>query len=873
MLRRVSISLALGLLLGPGFAQGAAPHARDERWCWKPPVAALPPVVTDARFMRTAIDRFVYARLAAAGLSPAPPAEPATWLRRVSFDLIGLPPSPAELAAFEADPSRSARAAAVDRLLASPHFGERWARHWMDLFRYSETMGHEFDFDILGAWRYRDWLIRAFEDDLPYDRFILEHLAGDLLLDPRHDPESGLPISAIGTTGLLLGEQSHSPIDTKVSESNRIDNILDVASKAFLGITLACARCHDHKFDPIPTTDYYSGYGLLASAAEVTRVLEPRGSAASHARLTAATDRLRELAIAKFDFDSTSTFATDPGARRLPIPSTRGDRVVADAADPSSRLWPCDGPAFRDAHLSDALLAHPLEELQVELVPWPGAFVHSALRSKRECGSLITPDFRIDKRWLHIYAAGRGARINVILDGFRLVRGPIYDALKQELKSDTPRWIRIDLEIAQGRRGCLELMDLPAPDPADTMHGGGWDPLGWLAFGCAVLSDHEAPPELDAARARGPQLAESLADARVSATPDDVLGVAIAAWHAAEGALPTPVFVTTLGEGNAVIESVHIRGGVRDLGEPVPHRGLTALGASAYDGPGHGRLAWARDIARADNPLTARVAVNRVWHHLLGRGLVATVDNFGKLGEAPTHPELLDWLALRFLDDGWSIKQTIRRIVLTETYGMASRHDDPANAARALAIDPTDSLLHRARLRRLEGEAIRDAMLALSGRLDPTRFGPSVPVHLTPFMNGRGRPGRSGPLDGAGRRSLYLEVRRNFLDPFFLAFDTPIPFSTVGARSNSNVPGQALALLNDPFVQEQARLWAARIYGDDARSVSDRVEQMYRAAFARHPSPDEQSTALTFLGDGSDPAAWQDFAHVLVNVKDFVFLE
>jgi hypothetical protein len=263
----------------------------------------------------------------------------------------------------------------------------------------------------------------------------------------------------------------------------------------------------------------------------------------------------------------------------------------------------------------------------------------------------------------------------------------------------------------------------------------------------------------------------------------------------------------------------------------------------------------------------------RVWYHLFGRGLVASVDNFGVMGEPPTHPELLDYLADQFVRQGWSVKQLVRTLVLSSAYQMASLPQEPGDQ-----VDPQNLLLHRMRLRRLEGEAIRDAMLTVSGRLDRRMDGPAVSVYLTPFLEGRGRPA-SGPLDGDGRRSLYLAVRRNFLTPMMLAFDTPIPFSTVGRRTVSNVPAQALILLNDPFVQQQADLWARRVLSQPA-SPRERIVSMYLSAFARLPAESELAACLDFLdrqaplyrGKTDDPAAWADLAHMLFNVKEFIFL-
>jgi hypothetical protein len=322
-------------------------------------------------------------------------------------------------------------------------------------------------------------------------------------------------------------------------------------------------------------------------------------------------------------------------------------------------------------------------------------------------------------------------------------------------------------------------------------------------------------------------------------------------------------------DGSAMDGHVFVRGSPKAAGEVVPRRFLEAL---AGPGPlpaahGSGRLELARQmIDPALNPFVARVLVNRVWHHLFGRGLVASVDNFGVLGEAPSHPELLDHLADRFVRDGWSVKRLIRTLVLSRTYRMSSNPDGAGDAA-----DPQDLLLHRMRVRRLEGEAIRDAMLAVSGRLDGKLFGPPVGVYLNDFQQGRGRPA-SGPLDGDGRRSVYLAVRRNFLSSFLLAFDTPIPFSTVGRRSVSNVPAQALILMNDPFVHQQALVWGRRVLGEGG-SPREQVQRMYLCSFGRPATRDECRRCLDFVeGQQDAPTAWADLAHVLFNTKEFIFL-
>jgi hypothetical protein len=859
-------------LLATGLAAvdlcGQAPAGTTDlaEWCWQPPTRTAAPSSTDPRFDRDDIDRFVAAGLRAIGLPAAPAASSGDWLRRVHFVITGLPPSVAELANFEADDTPQRRGAVVDRLLDSTAFAERWARHWLDLVRYAETMGHEFDFPILGAWRYRDWVVAALDQDLPYDRFLVESIAGDLVEPPRRDPVTGLPISAIGTAGLLLGEQVHSPIDTRLAECERIDAMIDITSKAFLGITLACARCHDHKFDPIPTTDYYAAFGIFRSAQAIHRVLLPPHDAA-RAELSAAADELHQAAWnerrSRADRREPIAASGADDAALTAGTNRASDLVVADISRDLAR-WHVDGPAFAEAAIQDADIAEILDAEQVRLWHFAGSFVHSARRSRLEVGSLRTNDFVIDRRWLHLLIAGRHSRFTILIDGFRLVRGPIYDAMRQRLAHDQPRWVTIDMLPVQGRRGSIELCDMTAPDPADPHAENGWPADGWIAFARAVASDEPTPPPL-------PPIADS-----TTAVPGmlggDRIKAAIDRLRRAEQALPAPIFVTSLANSDPIEEAVHIRGNPRQAGEIVAHRTPTALGAAPCRGPGHGRLAFAEAMARGDHPLTARVAVNRVWHHVFGRGLVPTVDNFGRLGTPPKHRELLDTLALDFVASGWSIKRMVRRLCLSETFALAVAHNDPATAIRAAEVDPDRHWHHAAALRRLDGESIHDTLLMLGDRLDRTRGGPSVPVHLTTFMEGRGRPRVSGPIDGAGRRSIYLEVRRNFQDPFFSTFDRPPPSTTTGARTTSNVPAQSLALRNDPFVIEMAKRWAARVRRDSAGDVQVAIVTFFREGIGRAPSKREVELARTHLSSHDDDRAWTEFALVIINLEEFRFL-
>ena len=327
-----------------------------------------------------------------------------------------------------------------------------------------------------------------------------------------------------------------------------------------------------------------------------------------------------------------------------------------------------------------------------------------------------------------------------------------------------------------------------------------------------------------------------------------------------------------MAEGTPENAQVYVRGSHRSLGEEVPPRFLEALGGKVGD-----RLTLAAETVSPDNPLTSRVIVNRLWHHLIGQGLVPSVDDFGPMGQQPSHPELLDWLATDLIANGWSLKHTIRDIVLSETYAQASVANPDIDKTFLATADPTNVLLHRMPVRRLSAEAIRDGILAVSGSLDPALYGPSVPTHRTDFMSGRGaRP--SGPLDGAARRTIYGAIYRNFLSPFLMTFDMPNPFGPKGNRGASNVPAQALALMNDPFVIDQGKKWADRVLAEAVASDEARIVRMYESATGHLPEPVTAAALAAFLKEQSttygttDSRAWTDLAHALFNSKDFIYV-
>ncbi len=825
---------------------------KAEHWAWKP-VSSPPVPLADMPPSATAVDRFLLAKLKEKNLKFAPAASKPVWLRRVTFALIGLPPTPKELSDFEQDATPEAFAKVVDRLLASPHFGERWGRHWLDLVRYAESRGHEFEPDIANAFQFRDYVIRAINADVPYDQLVREHLAGDVLPKPRLGKD-GANESILGSGFWHLGEEVHSPVDIRQDQADRFDNRIDVATKAFLGLTVACARCHDHKFDAIPTKDYYALYGIVEGSGYRQVRFDGweanRKVAAELAKLREST--ARELA-APIDVSRIL-------ANVSPLAWRGKAEIVADYSA-SDTPWLPDDVTFGTGPRRAGSLTLRAGKPRVEPYTaaafdpfWAGlktsgesAADYGPLgRTNRVGFSIRTPNFVLTKKNLYYLVRGGGTAYAAV-NGHTVLAGPLHGGLLHGFPSaDEYRWVGHSVAGYVGQRLHVEL---------------GADPRTDFAVAMVVQSDE--PPGL-------PQV-----EFKIAKSPDAEASKAIAAKVAdAEKALAKDVkwesrIALAQWEGTPVDEAVFVRGNPRTPGTIVAHRSLEAIagGEGLKHSTGSGRLELADQWTDAkQNPFIGRIAVNRVWHHLFGRGLVPTPDNFGLLGEAPTHPELLDHLATEFVKDGWSTKRLIRKLVLTDAYRMASDGDAEADKA-----DPTNALVHEFRLKRLEGEAIRDAMLAVSSRLDPKLEGKSVPIFLTPFLDGRGRPG-TGQLDGNGRRSIYLAVRRNFLSPFLLAFDTPAPFSTVGRRQVSNVPAQSLILLNDPFVAGQADVWAKAILAKPG-TTAERIDGMYRNAFARSPTTAERAACAEFVkGQEKDAKAWADLGHMLFNVKEFIYV-
>jgi hypothetical protein len=849
--------LAAWVKMGAPWPEGGGPAVvaktfdlkeRAKHWSLQPIRKPPLPAVSNPGWCRSPVDFFVLAKLEAAGFKPAPPTDKRTLLRRVTFDLTGLPPTAAEIDAFLADDSPDAYARVVDRLLASPRYGERWARHWLDLVRYAETQGHEFDFELPEAYLYRDYVVRALNADLPFDQFVLEHIAGDLLPEPRRHPSERFNDSILATGFWYLGEAKHSPVDVRADQADHLDNQIDVFCKTFLGLTVACARCHDHKFDAISTRDYYALAGFLQSARQQRAFID------DPAPVRATVKRLRAIQAEVAGLLGLNGLPKD-SSQAIPAQAVPANQVVfADFRKEGYEKWFVSGEAFGDGpSRPGALMLQADAKRPVKSVVAPG-IAHSGLVTGKLQGVLRSQTFAIDKSKIHFRTLGAKGQIHLIIDGYQLLREPIYGGLLIQVdKAEQLQWRSINVAMWKGHRAYIEIVD---------------EGSGYIGVEQIIFSDDGPPPTKDAGTQPGPA-------ARDADVPR--LAALLKEYQKIEASLSVPRRALAMEEGTPVDERVFIRGSHKNLGDEVPRRFLEVFDSASTPARGArepARLHLARQLVDPSNPLLTRVLVNRLWKHHFGEGLVRTPDDFGRLGQLPTHPELLDWLATRFVADGWSLKKMHRLLVLSSAYRMASRADAEADKS-----DPENKLLHKMPVRRLEAECIRDAMLAVSGRLDLKMYGPGVLPYLTPFMAGRGRPGASGPLDGDGRRSIYLNVRRNFLNPMFIAFDYPTPFTTIGKRGVSNVPAQALTLLNNPFVLDQAKVWGKRVGAEKGLSVPERIGKMFEAALARPPSPQELAQVQAFVdeqvrqfGAVDDPRVWAELGHVLFNVKEFIFV-
>ncbi len=713
-------------------------EAARQAWTYRPPVAQEPPASVDD-WPRTDVDRFIRAAQIKMSISPVADADRATLLRRVTFDLTGLPPTSEEVEAFLQDASAEAYEKVVDRLLRSPAFGERWARHWLDVARYSESMGRTRNVLFPEAWRYRDYVIDAFQNDKPYDQFLREQLAGDLL---PADNEDARREQLVATGFLALGSHDLNERNRDIFQMDVVGEQVDTVSRAVMGLTIGCARCHDHKFDPIPTRDYYALAGIFAS----TELMNGYTNRRRMARDYDQPDRLLNL----------------------------------------TQLTPPTRPVVNP----------PLVEIDAQ-----------AIRRARDD----------------------------------------YQAARKELAS-----LRTEIE-----KRMQEGIDRRVPRPVLRRN------LGELRRRQAEL------------QARVKNLRERLSEAQET----------LASVRAQRDTPPVDPGNPNDQRAMGVVDSrrvrdcpIYVQGEIDQVGELVP-RGFPQVLASA-DSPTiprneSGRRELAEWLTRPEHPLTARVYVNRVWQHLFGRGIVASVDNFGQSGEQPTHPELLDYLAVKFVHDGWSVKRLVRELVLSRTYQL-SGDDQP----QAYEIDGENRYLWRMSPRRLEAEAIRDAMLAMSGKLNTDRPVGSIVQTIDEAMRPR-RVWERTTLDDFAYRSIYLPIMRDRVPEFLTTLDFPEPSEVRGQREVSTVATQSLWFMNSPFVLNQAQAAAARMISEKS-DPTERMRLAYLRILGRLPSLAETEAALEFVKaahiaddpTGDDPTraerkAWADLAQSLMACAEF----
>ena len=728
---------------------GKAPAARKEIdieagrqfWAFQLPKEVAAPTVKDKQWAKTDVDKFVLAALEKNKLKPVADADRRTWIRRVTLDLVGLIPTPAEIDAFVNDKSPQAAESVVDRLLASPQFGERWSRHWLDVARFAESNGNTDNVSYPHAWRYRDYVIKAFNSDMPFDQFIREQLAGDLLPSENSKQRDEL---LIATGFLALGSKPRAQNNPDF-QMDVVAEQIEVATTGFMALTVACARCHDHKFDPIPTREYYAMAGLFTS--------------------------------------TESLYSGGGGQGNGKQKNTGFHQLIGDGNAAEAR-------AKHETTLAD------LREQRVTLT-----------QQLRKLGAVENNQ-------------------------------PNKAQAKQNAKK------------AAKQQAATKPDDMPAVE--------------------IKVPKDASPEEADKIKHLGEELRhciDEIKDLQANAPPTGELAMGVR-------------------DAKKLVDcQICIRGDSKNLGPSVP-RGVVSVATIGelpkIDSKQSGRLELANWIASPNNPLTARVAANRVWQHLFGRGLVASVDNFGELGEKPSHPELLDQLALQFVRDGWSIKKLVRSLVLTRTYGLASTH-----VAASYEADPDNIFLWRHSPHRMDSDQIRDAILAVSGQLDLEPMTASIVAKSPEEVVQQGRLNPATFADAQPRnRSIYLPIVRNAMPEVLELFDAPDPSLVIGVRDVTTVPSQSLFLMNSEFLVQQSRHFSERLLAVGDLGDSARVSLAFRIALNRDPSAKESEASTEFVKRSESAIetkekdkeqlrvrAWAAFCQALLASAEFRYVE
>ncbi len=804
-----------------GLRTGGAITDEDRQfWSFQPVKNYEPPAVKNQAWPRNSLDRFVLAQLEANGLSPVGEADKRTWLRRATFDLIGLPPSPEDVQNFLADDSPAAYERVVNRLLDSPQYGERWARHWLDVARYGEDQAHTFQARMYpDGYRYRDWVVNAFNSDMPYDRFVIEQIAGDLL------PEEPGRLERLPALGYLaLGPVYYKDAGCAgKAESDEIDDRIDTLCRGFLGLTVSCARCHDHKFDPVTQRDYYGLAGVFAS----TQYRE--------APLT-ADDIVRQ-------FDA-KTEAIKGLEKRLADTQTAEGRALGETMAPLTAkyvaaAWRVQNPGDQKPNELAKKLAEEQGLQQFQIERW-SQFLKS--ETARQRAYLAEYRQTLESLAGKPDVASDPAAVAAIEQAGALLQERLLAALSARKEQDTAYAQR----LAAASDADKNQVEKPKYDPMRT------------ELLKDLLGENNSPLFVPK-----DQLDKLLPEAGKTL----LSGIQQELEQGKKDLGPKYPIAHSLTDGKPANAKIHLRGNHKDLGDEVPRQFLAVL--SPADGKpfqvGSGRLELARAIADPSNPLTARVLVNRLWQHLFGRGLVGTPSNFGLLGERPTHPELLDSLAARFVASGWSIKQLHREILLSATYRLAS---DPGSEPRdrEFTTDPDNRLLWRQNRRRLDIEAWRDAMLAVSGNLDPALGGSAMNLN---------DPGNR-------RRTLYAAISRHELNGTLRLFDFPDPNLTSEKRVSTTVPMQQLFVLNSEFLVRQAKSLSQKLASESTADDQGRIERVYSLIFQRAPTEEEVQIGLGFLQAPLPTAvsagdvkltAWEQYTQALLGTNEFAFVD
>ena len=997
--------------------------AARTNWAFRRPRNSPIPKIKNKAWPKSPIDNFILAKLEEKKLSPAPPADKRTLIRRATFDLIGLPPSPKEISDFLADQSSDAFARVVERLLASPQYGERWGRHWLDVVRYTDSVdarvvgGAE---DVAEIWRYRDWVVNAFNRDLPYDQFITQQIAGDLLPPPAPD---GINTNAIIATGMYaVGAWGNGDADKEKILTDIADDAVDVTSRAFLGITMACARCHDHKFDPIPTADYYSLAGIFFSTHIIPK-LAAKGAGESMLRIPLAPkaelekrekdqartveldkaiekafdDEISALAkksipltsrylVAAFEFpnQTNKTLAAFAGERALrEIVLARWVDFLGNAAlglfqNPVKNLSGNAGLlAWKNSKAEDTpwiifnssekefakipahnLAVHPAPKTAVG-VAWKSlvsgavqlrgriadadpncgdGIDWSVARNEKELAKGSIPNGGMQsltegENTLKAIQVERGEMIQVTIfpKGDHVCDTTLVDLQIAELDGQKRVW-NLTNDIANdflghnphadvlGNSGVWHFIDL-----ADEAKGFGGtnahmaklSALRQERFSEATVTEfkkiaEELQRSLDTTNA--PKLLEDLTathgalwspvrkDERIlSVETQNSFAIMKSELAELKKTLAIPILQANGLQEGGVPETphagthdvkIHVRGRYDRLGETTPRRFPRILAGENQPAisEGSGRLQLANWIANPENPLTARVMVNRIWQHHFGEGIVRTPNNYGKLGEPPTHPELLDFLALEFMKSGWSIKAMHRAIMLSATYQLSSaasvaqassrqvtklpasspktssRRDasKPAGWKPALQVDLENKLFGRANRRRLESESLRDSLLSVAGKMDLTLGGPSIRDLNT------------------NRRTLYVMTIRSDRATFQFLFDAADPNTIVDKRLDSTVSPQALFLLNHPFALAQTKALAQRVSKLENSDDGKKLQWLYETLYGRLPSSQEIKIGGDALKQtrqeesdktNSEELAWEEYCQVLLCANEFIYVD